>query len=538
MEMKDVGVKFRVTRTAPTKSIKPSQPAPLATASVCEMTVQIGIFFDGTGNCLNPGGGISARSNVLRLHQTYPEHQPTGNYRIYVPGLGTPFPLIGEYKETAYGDAFATGGDGRIIYAILRVIDAIHRSFFGTEMFGSDRIKALCSAEPTEAQKNMVKQFGLFGNLVDDDDDGARRVKFLTTCLRDMQIRMKANKVPKICTCFLDVFGFSRGATEARVFCHWMNDLMTKSSLAGIPVRFRFLGVMDTVASVGKMDGVTNRKTTGGHSCWATAATLRVLPSVENCVHFIAMHELRKAFPLDTVLIDNVLPPNCIEFAYPGSHSDVGGGYAAGELGVSSRDSLKLSQIPLNHMFDCAVSAGVPLSKGLLPEVDRAIFAVDSELQNAFDQFLIESMEAPRSLGDWEFPYLVWLWQERQNYKNLAQFQKANAEDRALLLAANAYFCESDEQIKGSKAYAAVSGARTSLFDRSGAQSGLLHLEMEAPALRFRIVQQPKISPTLALFFDKFVHDSVAGFRKKFVEASGHWRYRRVFRGSDTPYVG
>jgi len=427
-------------------------------------------------------------------------------------------------------------GDGRIIFAILKVIDALHRTLFNTLMFGEARIRALCNATPSRAEKKIAQQLGLLSNLV-DDTDGNRRARFLGVCLQDMRERMKTARVPKICTCFLDVFGFSRGATEARVFCHWMNDLLSKSALAGIPVRFRYLGIMDTVASVGMLDAISNRRVTSGHSEWATPETMRILPGVENCVHFVAMHELRKSFPLDTVLIDHVLPSNCLEIAYPGSHSDVGGGYALGELGVSGSDSLKLSQIPLNHMFDCAVKAGVPLSKQLLRKDNKNLFAIDEALQNAFDQFLNESKDTPRLLADWALSYLAWRWQIRHTYQNTEQVRKANGEDRRLLLEANTYFCLSDEHIKSSPAYGRISARTTFSFARAESQANLLHLELEAPALRARIEAQPKISPALAAFFDKFVHDSVAGFRRQFVEASGHWRYRRMFRGSATPYT-
>ncbi|WP_166454965.1 hypothetical protein [Duganella aquatilis] len=125
----------------------------------------------------------------------------------------------------------------------------------------------------------------------------------------------------------------------------------------------------------------------------------------------------------------------------------------------------------------------------------------------------------------------------RQTYQNLEQVQKASADDRRLLLEGNSYFCESDAKIKRSVAYLAMSSRSISVSTRGDSCGELLHLELEAPALRARVAAQPKISPTLAAFFDKFVHDSVAGFRKKFVEASGHWRYRRVFRGSATPYT-
>jgi len=192
--------------------------------------------------------------------------------------------------------------------------------------------------------------------------------------------------------------------------------------LADIPCRFRFLGLMDTVASVGIVEGIKNDRlrSTGGHANGATPEVMRILPNVENCVHLIAMHELRKNFPLDTVLFNRELPSNCLEFAYPGSHSDVGGGYEPGELGVSPDDSLKLSQITLNHLYDCALAAGVPLSKSR-STVD---FSIHHDLLMAFENFIDTSTGEPRSLGDWMLPYLSWRWQVRKEFEKPARSQK------------------------------------------------------------------------------------------------------------------
>lgn len=62
-------------------------------------------------------------------------------------------------------------------------------------------------------------------------------------------------------TIYISVFGFSRGATEARVFVNWLQSLCRLDaklsgktgamSLGGFPVQFDFLGLFDTVASVG-----------------------------------------------------------------------------------------------------------------------------------------------------------------------------------------------------------------------------------------------------------------------------------------------
>jgi Uncharacterized alpha/beta hydrolase domain (DUF2235) len=156
------------------------------------------------------------------------------------------------------------------------------------------------------------------------------------------------------------IFGFSRGATEARAFVRRLIKTKCESTESGLiwqapngertPVRIKFMGLFDTVASVG---GPTL------HLDWASE--LAIPPEIESCVHYVAAHEVRQAFPLDSVRVDRTYPGNCEEVVYPGVHSDVGGGYAPDEQGRSNR----LSRIPLRHMLADALRAGVPLK---LPE--------------------------------------------------------------------------------------------------------------------------------------------------------------------------
>ncbi|MDN8660472.1 hypothetical protein Q0N58_15100, partial [Staphylococcus aureus] len=61
---------------------------------------------------------------------------------------------------------------------------------------------------------------------------------------------------PKLPSIHVSVFGFSRGAAQARTFCNWLKDACDPDSgdqlsLCGIPVQLDFLGIFDTVASVG-----------------------------------------------------------------------------------------------------------------------------------------------------------------------------------------------------------------------------------------------------------------------------------------------
>ena len=88
----------------PTPEITPLFPQCLPQTEECEISLQIGIFFDGTGNNQDwsePGLGMSQRaakkdSNVARLYRAFPEKPTLGLYPLYIPGVGTPFSKIGE----------------------------------------------------------------------------------------------------------------------------------------------------------------------------------------------------------------------------------------------------------------------------------------------------------------------------------------------------------------------------------------------------------------------------------------------------------
>jgi hypothetical protein len=97
-----------------------------------------------------------------------------------------------------------------------------------------------------------------------------------------------------------------------------------------------------------------------GHGAWAS--DLRIAPLVAQCVHFVATHEMRNSFPLDSAREGRQYPPGVDERAYPGVHSNVGGGYRPGEGGKSQGADESLSLAPLRAMHDAALAAGVPLS--------------------------------------------------------------------------------------------------------------------------------------------------------------------------------
>lgn len=275
----------------------------------CRLYPQLAFFFDGTGNNLYQELAKPpekrALSNVARLSQAAiddPKWQEA--FRRYYPGVGTPFqyrsrngPVL-EDKGGKLGLGFGAGGE-------IRLTAALH-----------------------EVKKILDSDYG----------PGAQR---------HMQ--------------WVDVavFGFSRGATLARAFVRRLIaeqcELAADGSLLWrgyfgerVPLRIRFMGLFDTVASVGGP---------GLHLDWADA--LAIPPQVERCLHLVSAHEVRRAFPLDSVRVGRSYPANCEEVVYPGVHADVGGGYVPGFQG---RDNA-LARLPLREMYAEALKAGVMLER-------------------------------------------------------------------------------------------------------------------------------------------------------------------------------
>lgn len=97
----------------------------------CVADVHVGMFFDGTNNnkkrdqedVSNPNE--RSHSNVAVLFDTYNDKRPK-HFRYYVPGVGTPFPDIGEMSESREGKSMAKGGEARIHWAMIQVLNAAH----------------------------------------------------------------------------------------------------------------------------------------------------------------------------------------------------------------------------------------------------------------------------------------------------------------------------------------------------------------------------------------------------------------------------
>lgn len=248
-----------------------------ATTQNCpKVTLEIGVFFDGTlNNAANAGQGsegsfANARSNVALLSTLYKTNSrhwvrnSCGGYAtkyrmLYMPGIGT---TDGESDTSFPGAALGMGATG---------VEAI--------------VYRACLA---------------IGHAINELSPGIEPEEVV-----------------------MDVFGFSRGAAAARYFVncfrqgyveYWKNftSLQRASVPKGRRVRFRFIGVFDTVAAIGLG---TNKRNGPVNVHMATAQANRIH-------HLTATHEYRENFRLN-----HTQPGGGTTQALPGAHSDVGGGY-------------------------------------------------------------------------------------------------------------------------------------------------------------------------------------------------------------------
>ena len=262
-----------------------------AVAATCPRTaIEIGVFFDGTGNnetnvalgasVLNDASYASTRSNVSLLEDLYKRsresdwEQDSGGYcrkftAIYVPGIGT---TNDERDDTiGFGTGMGpTGVEARVFQACIDV---------GLEIAGLSP-----ASEPTEI--------------------------------------------------VLDVFGFSRGAAAARYFVNCFRQgfirynaldwsiwrgLHYDRNVARIPdgrnVRIRFVGIFDTVAAI----GIGTDDDNGDVNVHMSTA------QADRIYHLTARHEYRANFRLN-----HNIPGGGDTRELIGAHSDIGGGYGDG----------------------------------------------------------------------------------------------------------------------------------------------------------------------------------------------------------------
>lgn len=558
-----------------TPGIRPVYPRRAPAVERCETVLHIGVFFDGTDNNMERDKPIRRDSNVARLFRAYPDEPLMGYYRAYVPGVGTRFPEIGEEEPLPSGAGFGGGGDGRINFGLLHVINSVHRAVSPSDRpyAPPDTVKALCrnrrrartsagrggetrlSPLAEVADESALRRVGMDergGLLLDNAAQAPQRTAFFKRAATLVGQKIAQAEKPKPIEIFIDVFGFSRGATEARTFCNWLLEMFEGDTLCGVPASIRFLGLFDTVASVGLPASAGSLF--DGHASWADTPFLRIAPQVKNCVHFVAMHENRGSFPSELVHSEGVLPANCHEFMFPGMHSDVGGGYAPSEQGRGpgkKLDEEKLSQLPLHFMYDSAKAAKVPLEKALARDGAYDPFTIAPNVRQAFETFM-SARQKRQPVREWLAEYLAWRYQVRHHYSSLPSYARATDEDKSNLQGANQRLLDDVDALMGLEQQAGRRIDYDSLEGREQArqQARVRSLEREATEVYARVKAAPPTDAATAALFADFVHDSYAGFRPfdqlkiwgwdpvpGSWEGEGYLRWRRRYEGTDERFT-
>ncbi|MDR2853477.1 MAG: DUF2235 domain-containing protein [Burkholderiaceae bacterium] len=485
--------------------------ASLEECKICLKPVWFTAFFDGTGNNYKKDGngltdlGKTNYSNVAKLWQfghggdgsSYPR-----TTAAYIEGVGTPCPKVGDTGEgldKALGMAAASNGEKRIDWMLRELKRAVDK------------------------QQRQVRQINLA------------------------------------------VFGFSRGATQARAFVRMLTEKRPHVATLAIKDGNRllwhetnskgeypelvvyFMGLFDTVASVG-YGGSTLEKAAsyalpiagavlggapgaiagavggatlkaiddGGHAAWAN--DLRIPGYVRRCVHFVASHEVREKFPCDSVRQNLALPSNCVEVFYPGMHSDVGGGYSRS---AQEGRSNELANVALNNMFIEAWRAGVPLMEPSAVMADAGgLFEISEALERAWNNYMSQndegSKEGPPG-GDGLQANIIWhmnryyQWREsRRRRLNDGRLKKEGVDPYMAIT--DKEWSDDVEQLART-----MTGYLTAQFMVSDQQKAIFNAYQVKNCWLGK--QPDDIRRRFDLFFDHYVHDSIAGFKQQMAES-------------------
>ncbi|MEB2417239.1 phospholipase effector Tle1 domain-containing protein [Citrobacter sp. R-1.5.2] len=304
------------TRMAPVVSPEPEQHEQAAKKKKREITLTIGVFFDGTGN-----NAVNTQ-NMLKAYTA-------GHYNLDDPEAES-------ILAKCASENFGLSGSGATSYT--GYYTNIHwlSTLYKKTLSGNDsdvQAGIYIDGIGTEAGKpdsKLGQGFGISDTGVVAKTDKA--VSMLADSIQDvLEVVGKKQADGKLIVRALqfDIFGFSRGAAAARHFANRIQSEdpaiisairqgVTGSDFNGSPAgKTRFIGIFDTVAAIGTPVNGLNP-----HSADTGDVKLTLRPGVaEKVFHITAANECRFNFALNSV------KPAWPELALPGVHSDIGGGY-------------------------------------------------------------------------------------------------------------------------------------------------------------------------------------------------------------------
>lgn len=284
---KDPSVAQRVARA----SAQDAGTAPADTISAGCGLVRAGVFFDGTGNSRDhvPVAGVTWHTNIDILEENYIEQQSavtevngqpreTSYFSIYMRGIGI----------NASGE---TENDWLTLHPPPRPLRELgesgrhYRPSAGLVFLPGPRGMGWGTG-PEGVESRVNEAYELLENRIRSQMPGTQP-----------------------CDIWFDVFGFSRGAVAARDFANGIKG--REFTYGESQVRTKFLGIFDTVSSMGE----------GGHTGNHGNVSLNTSGNVaEKIVHITAKDEIRQYFPLTLAMTGE-------RIEMVGAHSDVGGGY-------------------------------------------------------------------------------------------------------------------------------------------------------------------------------------------------------------------
>ncbi|MDU6687008.1 MAG: DUF2235 domain-containing protein [Enterobacteriaceae bacterium] len=281
-----------------------------------EVTLTIGIFFDGTGN-----NAINA-ANTMKACTA--EH-------YHISGRDAEM-LLGKCAR----DKFGVSGIGATSYlgyytnvhwlaTLYKTMGSVNDTNFQKELYIDGIGTKAGEPDSMLAQALGCSDTGVLAKA----ENAISKISGLLAEIIEEIVSKLPNQKLIIQSLQFDIFGFSRGAAAARHFANRVyaqdpaiisaiQDGIRGISFAGMPAgKTRFIGIFDTVAAIGTPTNGFNP-----HNADTGAVNIALRPGVaEKVFHITAAHECRFNFALNSV------KPAWPELALPGVHSDIGGGY-------------------------------------------------------------------------------------------------------------------------------------------------------------------------------------------------------------------
>lgn len=303
-------------------------------AGALDVTVRIGVFFDGTGNNrINSQIGADCQAmseiyNGAHIKECSGRHSdPNSSYGNDLTNIAK---LADLYRHQAVAKDDGQG---------LKVYQGIYVSGVGTTSGGRD-------------SRVSGQGFGRGNTGV---------LAKVGRCIKKIDGVLTAfaghNPHHVITAVEIDLFGFSRGAAAAR---HLANEVLKQSRGALGPVlkhgrlplasgftwasvRLKVIGLFDTVAAVGGISDFGNVR-----DAMNARVNLFLPPGcAQQVLHLVAGDEHRRNFALN-----RVAPDWSREIILPGSHSDIGGGYHPQSVEVVSLTRPRRCLVGANTPYD------------------------------------------------------------------------------------------------------------------------------------------------------------------------------------------